>query len=104
MRIDAALASRSDHCASSSSSGSTKTAGIRPVVVVRRERSLYHSDWFSSEVFHVRRLTAATPLLATALLGAPAYAHHSVAMFDASKEILIEGTVARFDWVNPHMY
>jgi hypothetical protein len=25
-------------------------------------------------------------------------------MFDTSKEILIEGTVARFDWVNPHMY
>jgi hypothetical protein len=35
---------------------------------------------------------------------APAFAHHSVAMFDASQEILIEGTVARFDWVNPHMY
>jgi hypothetical protein len=25
-------------------------------------------------------------------------------MFDTSKEILVEGTVARFDWVNPHMY
>ena len=25
-------------------------------------------------------------------------------MFDQSQEILIEGTVARFDWVNPHMY
>jgi hypothetical protein len=25
-------------------------------------------------------------------------------MFDTSQEILIEGTVARFDWVNPHMY
>jgi hypothetical protein len=25
-------------------------------------------------------------------------------MFDSSTEILIEGTVARFDWVNPHMY
>jgi hypothetical protein len=53
----------------------------------------------------MRRLTAATPLLAaTALLGAPAFAHHSVSMFDASQEILVEGTVARFDWVNPHMY
>jgi Family of unknown function (DUF6152) len=53
----------------------------------------------------MRRLTAATPLLAaTALLGAPASAHHSVSMFDASQEILVEGTVARFDWVNPHMY
>jgi hypothetical protein len=25
-------------------------------------------------------------------------------MFDTSQEILVEGTVARFDWVNPHMY
>jgi hypothetical protein len=39
-----------------------------------------------------------------ALLGAPAFAHHSQAMFDQSQEILIEGTVAQFDWVNPHMY
>jgi hypothetical protein len=43
-------------------------------------------------------------LAATAPLGAPAFAHHSQAMFDQSQEILIEGTVARFDWVNPHMY
>jgi hypothetical protein len=51
------------------------------------------------------RLTAASPILAaTALLGAPASAHHSVSMFDTTQEILIEGTVARFDWVNPHMY
>ena len=53
----------------------------------------------------MKRLTAALPILAAiALLGAPASAHHSQAMFDQSQEILIEGTVARFDWVNPHMY
>jgi hypothetical protein len=53
----------------------------------------------------MKRLTAATPILtATALLCAPAFAHHSVSMFDTSQEILIEGKVARFDWVNPHMY
>jgi hypothetical protein len=53
----------------------------------------------------MRHLAAATPLIAaTALLGAPASAHHSQAMFDQTQEILIEGTVARFDWVNPHMY
>jgi hypothetical protein len=53
----------------------------------------------------MKRLTAATPILtATALLCAPASAHHSVSMFDTSQEILIEGKVARFDWVNPHMY
>ena len=53
----------------------------------------------------MRRLPAATPILAaTALFGGPVFAHHSQSMFDTSKEILIEGTVARFDWVNPHMY
>ncbi len=53
----------------------------------------------------MRRLTAVIPALAaTALSSAPASAHHSQSMFDMSQEIVIEGTVARFDWVNPHMY
>jgi hypothetical protein len=53
----------------------------------------------------MQRLIAATPLFtAVALLCAPASAHHSQSMFDTSKEILVEGKVARFDWVNPHMY
>jgi hypothetical protein len=45
-----------------------------------------------------------TALTASTLVYAPVGAHHSQAMFDQSQEILIEGTVARFDWVNPHMY
>ena len=55
----------------------------------------------------MKRLTAAAPLLtaaATALLCANASAHHSQSLFDTTKEIVIEGTVSRFDWVNPHMY
>ena len=53
----------------------------------------------------MKLLSAATPLFAAiALLCAPASAHHSQSMFDTSKEILVEGKVARFDWVNPHMY
>jgi Family of unknown function (DUF6152) len=53
----------------------------------------------------MKRLTAAAPLLAAAaLLCAPAYAHHSQAMFDTTQELVLKGTVARFDWVNPHMY
>ena len=43
-------------------------------------------------------------LAVTALLAAPASAHHSQAMFDTTREVLLEGTVVRFDWVNPHMY
>jgi hypothetical protein len=52
----------------------------------------------------MRRLPALYALAAIAPFGAPAFAHHSQAMFDTSKEVLIEGKVARFDWVNPHMY
>jgi hypothetical protein len=53
----------------------------------------------------MKRLPAATPLFAAiAALSAPASAHHSISMFDTTQEILIEGKVARFDWVNPHMY
>ena len=48
--------------------------------------------------------TAIRVLVLAAPFAAPAFAHHSQAMFDQSEEILIEGTVARFDWVNPHMY
>jgi hypothetical protein len=47
---------------------------------------------------------AVLALTATGMCGAPAFAHHSMAFFDQSQEILVEGTVARFDWVNPHMY
>jgi hypothetical protein len=52
----------------------------------------------------MKRLTAAAPLVAAALLCAPAFAHHSQAMFDTSQELVLKGTIARFDWVNPHMY
>jgi len=50
------------------------------------------------------RPTAILALAAAAPFCVPAFAHHSQAMFDQSQEILIEGTVERFDWVNPHMY
>src|SRR5687768_5292976 len=50
-------------------------------------------------------LTALAAATATALLCAvPASAHHSQSMFDTTKELVLEGTVERFDWVNPHMY
>jgi len=51
------------------------------------------------------RLATITPFAAAlSLLSTAALAHHSQSMFDTSKEIIIEGKVARFDWVNPHMY
>ena len=53
----------------------------------------------------MRRLPAAIAgLAATAFLVAPVLGHHSMSMFDTSKEILIKGTVARLEWKNPHIY
>jgi hypothetical protein len=34
----------------------------------------------------------------------PAIAHHSLAMFDMSKSVRLEGSVKRFDWTNPHSW
>jgi hypothetical protein len=37
-------------------------------------------------------------------LAAPAFAHHSFAMFDADKTVTLEGTVKEFEWTNPHAW
>lgn len=34
----------------------------------------------------------------------PALAHHSFAMFDRSKELVLAGTVREFQWTNPHSW
>jgi hypothetical protein len=36
------------------------------------------------------------------LATAPAFAHHSGAMFDSEKTIAIQGEVKEFNWTNPH--
>ena len=38
------------------------------------------------------------------LCGPPASAHHSAAMFDASKELALSGTVKQFQYPNPHAW
>jgi hypothetical protein len=35
---------------------------------------------------------------------APAFAHHSFAMFDNQKNTTLEGTVKEFQWTNPHSW
>jgi hypothetical protein len=43
--------------------------------------------------------------LGVALLGGlPAIAHHSFAMFDRDKELVLAGTVREFQWTNPHAF
>ena len=41
---------------------------------------------------------------AAALAAPPALAHHSTERFDRAQEITIDGVIARYDWVNPHVY
>ena len=35
---------------------------------------------------------------------APAFAHHSFAMFDAQQTVTLQGTVKEFEWRNPHSW
>ena len=48
--------------------------------------------------------TSVVAVLAVVLLvlSAPAYVHHSGAMFDRTREIKITGAVTEFQWTNPH--
>jgi hypothetical protein len=39
-----------------------------------------------------------------AFAAAPAFAHHSTAMFDFAKTVEITGTVQDFQWTNPHTW
>src|SRR5258706_3044912 len=43
-------------------------------------------------------------VVAVAMVAVPAVAHHSFAMFDASKTMTVEGTVKEFHWTNPHSW
>jgi hypothetical protein len=38
------------------------------------------------------------------LAPAPAFAHHSFAMFDNTRSITLHGKVTAFQWTNPHSY
>jgi hypothetical protein len=51
------------------------------------------------------KLTLAAALLAPLPVLAPmALAHHSYAMFDQQKTVVLDATVARFKWQNPHAF
>ena len=47
---------------------------------------------------------AAAAAVGALLVGAPALAHHSFAMFDQRKVMTLEGTVTQFQWTNPHSF
>ena len=47
-------------------------------------------------------LISAGLMLGLMTAGTPAFAHHSGAMFDASKKVDVSGTIVDFNWSNPH--
>jgi hypothetical protein len=47
---------------------------------------------------------ACAAALALCLPALPVQAHHSMAMFDQSKTVVLSGTVKQFQWTNPHCY
>src|SRR5258707_5812793 len=49
------------------------------------------------------KVVSLTALVAAAFT-APAVAHHSFAMFDATKNVTLQGTVKEFEWTNPHSW
>ena len=45
-----------------------------------------------------------TVLMASLLLATSASAHHSYAMFDGTHTVTVNGTVAKLEWMNPHVF
>jgi len=37
-------------------------------------------------------------------IAAPAFAHHSFAMFEMDKNVPVKGTVVEYKWMNPHVH
>jgi hypothetical protein len=51
----------------------------------------------------IRRLIPlALALVVSSLVTLPAVAHHSLAMFDLTKQVSLKGTVTEVQWTNPH--
>ncbi|HXA35681.1 MAG TPA: DUF6152 family protein [Steroidobacteraceae bacterium] len=51
---------------------------------------------------HSRRSAVVVMLAVMAGAAAPAWAHHSFAMYEPTKTLTLKGTVKTFQWTNPH--
>ena len=50
----------------------------------------------------IKKLSVPLAALVLLVFSAPAWVHHSGAMFDRTRETKITGTVTEFQWTNPH--
>ena len=53
---------------------------------------------------NTKAIVFAAVLLAPVAALAPAWAHHSYSMFDMNKTVVLDATVSRFKWQNPHSF
>jgi hypothetical protein len=53
---------------------------------------------------NLRRLPVAFACVLGLWVGAPVWAHHSMAGFDRTKTVNVVGTVKQFKWANPHAW
>ena len=51
-----------------------------------------------------RALNCTLVVISAMLMASSAFAHHSHAMFDSTKQVTLVGTVKEFDWTNPHCW
>jgi len=51
-----------------------------------------------------RSFLSALAVLLSASGFMPAMAHHSFAMFDQTKTVVLQGVISRFEWTNPHVF
>ncbi len=52
----------------------------------------------------IRAYWHALATITTLAITGVAFAHHSFAMFDRDKEVMLTGTVHEFQWTNPHAF
>lgn len=50
------------------------------------------------------KIEAIVAAVSASLLAGAAYAHHSFAMFDNTKEMTLSGTIKEVQWTNPHIW
>lgn len=53
---------------------------------------------------YLSSLRCASAMLIAVTLASSAWAHHSTAEFDYTKQLTIQGTVKEVQWTNPHSY
>jgi hypothetical protein len=62
------------------------------------------SPVYEADMRRIRPLLLPLLILAPAPAAVPAAAHHSYSMFDLNKKVVLDATVARFKWQNPHAF